>query len=169
MKFGQLIKYNKKKNFIEESYRKCGGDTIPDPFLKNQNWAYLWISSLKFLQLAFYCMPSWGLSKYIETKLHTTCFHLIWTFLKNKKSSGTSLSASFSAWSLKENVSLVIFYYLTEFNCLVVFTSWDIGQYIYCICLLTRMWRHKFLWIFKPYLFMIEPFSLHDKKVNTKI
>ena len=48
MKFGQLIKYNKKKNFIEESYRKCGGDTIPDPFLKNQNWAYLWINSLKF-------------------------------------------------------------------------------------------------------------------------
>ena len=48
MKFGLLIKYNKKKNFIEESYRKCGGDTIPDPFPKNQNWAYLWINSIKF-------------------------------------------------------------------------------------------------------------------------
>ena len=45
-----------------------------DRFLKNQNWAYPWMNSLKFCEICFYCMPSWGLSKYIETKLQTTCF-----------------------------------------------------------------------------------------------
>ena len=29
-----------------------------DPSLKNQNWAYLWINSLKFYTVCFYCMPS---------------------------------------------------------------------------------------------------------------
>ena len=41
---------------------------VPDLFLKNKNLAYLWISSLKFHAVCFYCMASCGLSKYIETK-----------------------------------------------------------------------------------------------------
>ena len=28
-----------------------------------------------------------------------------------------------------------MFYYLTKFHCLIAFTSWDIGQYVYCNCL----------------------------------
>ena len=36
MKFGQLIEYNLRKIFLEKSYTKRGGETIPDPFLKNQ-------------------------------------------------------------------------------------------------------------------------------------
>ena len=63
---------------------------FPDPFLKTQNQAYLWFNSLKFYTICFYLMQSCGLSKYIETKLHTT-------FSKNKKRRGTSLFASFSA------------------------------------------------------------------------
>ena len=55
-----------------------------------------------------------------------------------------SLPASFSAWSLKTNISAVIFYYLTKFQCLFAFTSRDIGQYVYCNCLLTRLWSQKF-------------------------
>ena len=35
-------------------------------------------------------------------------------------------------------------YYLAKFHCLVAFTLWDIGQYVYCNCLLTRLWYHKF-------------------------
>ena len=50
---------------------------VPDPFLKNQNRAYLWINSLKSYTVCFYCMASSGLSKYIKTKMQTTCFHLI--------------------------------------------------------------------------------------------
>ena len=59
------------------------------------------------------------------------------SFLKNKIRSWASLPASFS-------VLYVIFYYLAKFYCLVAFTSWDIGQYVYCNYLLIRMWRHKF-------------------------
>ena len=33
-KFGQLIKYNMKNIFLEKSYTKCGGDTIPRSFSK---------------------------------------------------------------------------------------------------------------------------------------
>ena len=65
-------------------------------------------------------------------------------FLKNKKTSGTSLPVSFSAWFLKKYVFLVMFCCLTKVHCLVTFTSWDIGQYVYCNYLLTWLWRHKF-------------------------
>ena len=34
MKFGQLREYNLKNIFLEKSYTKCGGETIPRPFLK---------------------------------------------------------------------------------------------------------------------------------------
>ena len=37
MKFGQLIKCNMKKIFLEKSCTKCGGESIPDPFLENHN------------------------------------------------------------------------------------------------------------------------------------
>ena len=57
---------------------------LPDLFLKNQNWAYLWINSLKFYTSCFYCMPSSAPSKYIETKLRTTCIYLN-SFLKTKR------------------------------------------------------------------------------------
>ena len=56
-KFGQLIEYNR-KNFLEKSYTKRGGETIPRPFSKSRNRAYLRISSLKFYTFCFYCMRS---------------------------------------------------------------------------------------------------------------
>ena len=37
---------------------------FPDPFLKNQDWAYLGINILEFHTACFYGMPSWGLSAY---------------------------------------------------------------------------------------------------------
>ena len=46
--FRQLIEYNIGNIFVEKSYTKCGGGTIPRPFSKNQNWVCLWIDSLKF-------------------------------------------------------------------------------------------------------------------------
>ena len=77
IKFGQLVEQCKYRNiFIGNSYTKC--ETLfPDSFLKNRKWAYLWINSLKLYIASFYWMPSWGLSKYNETKLQTTCFYLI--------------------------------------------------------------------------------------------
>ena len=34
IKFGQLIEYNTRNIFLEKSYTKCGGETIPRPFSK---------------------------------------------------------------------------------------------------------------------------------------
>ena len=34
VKFGQSIEYNMKKNFLEKSHPKCGGETIPKSFFK---------------------------------------------------------------------------------------------------------------------------------------
>ena len=40
-KNGQLIEFNMTNAFLKKSYTKCGGETSPRPFLKNQNRAYL--------------------------------------------------------------------------------------------------------------------------------
>ena len=37
MKFGQLIEYNMTNMFLEKSYAKCGGETIPRPYSKKSN------------------------------------------------------------------------------------------------------------------------------------
>ena len=34
MKFGQLIEYNMGNIFVEKSYTKCGGETLPNRFSK---------------------------------------------------------------------------------------------------------------------------------------
>ena len=39
MKFGQLIEYNMRNIFVEKSYTKCDGETIPRPFSKNPKWS----------------------------------------------------------------------------------------------------------------------------------
>ena len=73
LKFEQLIEYNMTNIFLEKPFT-YDGETIPRLFSENKNRAYLWINSLKFCTTCFDCMPSWGRSKYIETKLKTTCF-----------------------------------------------------------------------------------------------
>ena len=106
-------------------------------FIEHLWWLLLRINSLKILCSLFSLYArTWGLSKYIETKLQTTCSYLIYTAcLKSKKKRfGTSLPASFPAWFLKKNIS----------HCLIVFISWDVGQYMYCNCLFPRLCRHKF-------------------------
>ena len=53
----------------------------------------------------------------------------------------------------------------TKFHSLVSFAFWDIGKYMYCNCLLSRLWRHKF-WN-QPSSNQV--FFVHDQKVKTKI
>ena len=75
VKFGQLIEYNMRKIFLKKPYPKCGGETSPKPFSKKSK---LSISlDQKSYSVYLYCMPSWGLSKYIETKLQTTSFYFL--------------------------------------------------------------------------------------------
>ena len=45
--------YDFSKNHLQNVVEKL----FTDPFLKNQNWVYLWINNLKFYTVCFYCMP----------------------------------------------------------------------------------------------------------------
>ena len=151
--------------FLKNHTRNVVEKLFPDPFLKNQNWAYLWINSLKFYTVRFYCMSRWRLPKYIKTKLYRPIdFTSHKAPLKKKKKSRTSFPPSFSARFLKKNISLVIFYQLNKFHCLATFTLWEFGQYVYCNCLLTKFWRDKF-----NLISLIRPFVLRDQKIKTKI
>ena len=76
MKFGQLIEYNMRNNFLEKSYTKCEGETNSRPFSKTQDSAISGSLVWSFKRF-FYCLPSWGSSKDTETKMQTTCFYLI--------------------------------------------------------------------------------------------
>ena len=59
MKFGQLIEYNMKNIFFKKNNtQNVGKKLFPDPFLKNQNWEYLWINSLNFYSVCFKVFPS---------------------------------------------------------------------------------------------------------------
>ena len=68
MKVSQLIEYNIKSIFLQKSYAKCGGETIPRPFSKKSKLSISLDQYSTFYTVCFYCMPSWALSKYIETK-----------------------------------------------------------------------------------------------------
>ena len=61
MKFGQSIEHKMKNIFLDKSYTECENvveKLFSDHFLKNQNWEYFWINSLKFQTVSFYCMPN---------------------------------------------------------------------------------------------------------------
>ena len=73
MKFGQLKECNMRKIFLNNHTQNVVEKLVQDHFLKNLNWGYLWINSLKFYTVYFSCISSWGLSKYLETKVYVTC------------------------------------------------------------------------------------------------
>ena len=64
---------------------KYGKETIPRPFSKKSKLSISLDQYSKVLSILFYCLPSWGLFKMIETKLQTTCFYLIYGFFKKQK------------------------------------------------------------------------------------
>ena len=78
VKLPYFLQWNKAyETFFLKIIHKMWWKTIPRPFSKKLNWACFQINSLKFCTVSFYCMPSWVLSKYIETKLQITCLYLI--------------------------------------------------------------------------------------------
>ena len=77
IKFGLLIEFNMRSIFLEKSYTKCGGETIPRPCSEKSKLSISLDQYLKSYIVCFYCIPSWELSEYIETKLEITCFYLI--------------------------------------------------------------------------------------------
>ena len=56
MKFGQLIEYNMRNIFLEKSYKKCGGETIPRPFSKKSKLTTSLDQRPEVYAVCFYCM-----------------------------------------------------------------------------------------------------------------
>ena len=102
MKFILLIEYKMRNIFLEKS--------SPNSFYKNQNWAYRWMNILKCYKFCCYDMFK-SSSKRTSVQVLTTCFHLTWnSFFFKKERSRTSLPVTFSACSLKKNISHFICY-----------------------------------------------------------
>ena len=122
MKFGQLIEYDMRNIFLENSYTKCGKETIPRPFSKKSKLSISLDQYSKVLYILIVCQVQ-DYRKSLKLSCRPFAFTSYKAFLKNNKGSGTSFLASFSARFLKKNISVVIFYYLTPFECLVSFSS----------------------------------------------
>ena len=54
MKFGQLIECNMRSIFLEKSYTKYRGETIPRQFSRKTKLSYLWINGLKLYMVCLY-------------------------------------------------------------------------------------------------------------------
>ena len=70
---------------LEKSYTKYGGKTSLRPFFKKLKLSNSLNNSLKFYTVCFYCMQSYGLSKYIKTKLQITWFYPVKSFYEKQK------------------------------------------------------------------------------------
>ena len=112
MNFDLLVEYSMRNFFLEKSYIKCSGEPIPRPFFKKSELS----NSLKFYTVCIYYMPNWGLSKCIETKLHTTCNCLIQSFIKKQKEVWNQSSCLIFSMT----TSLVIFHQLNKFYCITI-------------------------------------------------
>ena len=103
MRFDQSIDYNTRNIFLEKSYEKCGVETIIRPFSKNQNWAYLWINSMKFYTVCFIVCKVEGYQNIVKLSWRPLAFTSNKAFCKIRKRS--------------RRPSCLIFYILFEENC----------------------------------------------------
>ena len=139
MKFGQLIEYEVRNIFLEKSCTKYVGETSPGPFLKSQNWTYIWMNSLKSYTALLYAKLS-VILKILILGWRPLAFTSSKAFSKKtKRSLKLALGILFLHFLI-----FVLFYPINWINFNVWFTSWDITQYVHCNCLLNRLWRHKF-------------------------
>ena len=139
---------------------------VPEPFLKNQNWAHHWINSLKFYTVCFYCMTSWGLSKYVETKLQTNCFYLILSLFEKVKRGLELVSLPHFLHNVLRKIFILL--YSINWPLFIVWLS------LHCAIL----GNIHIIIVCKPgcdvmnfevnLIFLIKSFFLHDQKVVTK-
>ena len=111
MKFGQLIKYNRRNTFLEKSYVECGGETSPRPFSDKSKLGISLDPHSEILGILFLLYVQ---VKYYQSILKLRCGPLEFTsykaFSKHKKKSGTSFPALFSVSFIKKNIYCGIFY-----------------------------------------------------------
>ena len=141
MKFGHLIEYNQRNVFLQKLCRKWGKKQVPDLF--------------SFLKQALYEVKASGLQSSFNVFWYPSTWYAAKTNLRLliqkyaqfrffRKGYGDSFYTIFCAWFFKKNGSHLVFYRLTQFHCLIAFTSWDIGQYLCCDCLLHKLWCQRF-------------------------
>ena len=137
---------------------------FPDSFLKNQNWEYLWINSLKFYAVCFYCISSWGLH-ILKLSCRPPTFTSFKAFLKNKKRSGTSLPVTLYYFWRK----IFSFLYSCTWPNFVVWLPL-LHEILGDICIAIVCYPGCDVMNFEINLiFLIKQFFLHDQKVTTKI
>ena len=72
MKFGQLIEYNMRNIFLENSHAKYGGETSLRPFFSKIKIEHIFRSTVwNFVQSVFIVCLSRGLSTYTKIKVPT--------------------------------------------------------------------------------------------------
>ena len=85
MKFGQLTEYNMRNIFLEKSYTKCSGETIPRPFSKKSKLSISLDQQSKVLYSLFLLCAK---SKVYQNILKLSCRPLTFisykTFLKKQ-------------------------------------------------------------------------------------
>ena len=115
MKFGQLIGYNMRNIFLEKVYTECGREASLRPFSEKSK---LSISLDQQSELSYSLLLLYAQVKLYQNILKPSRWPLAALAFtlnklkkkqKNKKRSGTSLPASFSAWFFKKNIYHVIF------------------------------------------------------------
>ena len=84
--------------FLEKSYAKCGGMTIPRPFSKKSKLSISLDHIVQsFIKFVFIIYQIEGYRNIFKQSYRPFAFTSYKAFLKNKKGTGTSLFASFSA------------------------------------------------------------------------
>ena len=93
IKFGHLIE-NMRKNFLEKSYTKCGGETIRKPFSKKSKLNISLNQEHKALQFALITYQDKGYQNIFKLSWRPLTLSHIKLFQKTKRP-GTSLPSSF--------------------------------------------------------------------------
>ena len=84
MKFGQLIEYNMRNIFVEKSYTKCAGETIPRHLSKKSKLSISLDQKCKDLKSLFLLCANLRAMENSEIKLQTACLPNIKPFKKAK-------------------------------------------------------------------------------------
>ena len=153
MKFGQLIGYKIRNVFLKKNHAQSMVETLfPDPFLENQNWEYIWINKVsKVLCIFFIVCQLEDHRKWLKLRCRPLAFTSNKAFLKNKKRSGSSLPASFSAWFLKK--TFLMLYSLNWPN----FIAWRplCREILGNICIVIVInFEINLLFLIKPFFYM---------------
>ena len=117
MQFGQLIEYNMRSIFLENRSKNVIKKLVPDRFIKNRNWAYLWINSLMFYKFVFIIYHVDGYQNILKLSCRPTDITSYKACLKKKRDMKLVSIPHFQHMFLKK--------YLSCCNLLNVWTSFS--------------------------------------------